>query len=197
MITTEIKRYSALYSRAGTNYISPYGYVNWKTRMVLHGEDWDVFVFFVSDIESAPSNFRSYSIQRIFLFYPLEQYEAIIDILRNERPVYVYFDENHPAQAVIAIDSEPVGEDESCCVVATDSDTPSDQSGDIARGFNSFQEHADGFSWSNSFILGRSQHRSVQPIDQKPAKRQPQRRSTICRMSKTRKMRVLIDANHL
>jgi hypothetical protein len=157
MITTAIKNYSALYSRSGKNYVSPHGYVNWKIRMILKGEGWDVFVFFVTDIESTRSNFRSQSLQRIFLFLPLERYDAIIDLLRNEKPVYVHFDEDHPDQAVIAIDSEPVGEGEICCLLADD-DTPSEPSNDIPRGFNLFEEHADGYSWSNSYILALSSY---------------------------------------
>lgn len=158
MITTEIKRYSALYSRAGKNFMTPHGYVNWKIRMVLHGDDWDVFVFFVTDIESVPTNFRSSSIQRLFLFYPLEQYPNIIDILRNENPVHVHFDEQFPDQAAIAIDSEPVGEGEACCMVVNDADTPPGSSASITRGFDSFQEHNDGHAWSNSYILALSSY---------------------------------------
>ena len=156
MITLEIKRYSALYSRAGKSYLTPHGYVNWKIRMVLHADNWDVFLFFVTDIESAPANFQSTSILRLFLFYPLHQYENIIDILRNEQPVHVHFDENHPDQAVIAINAEPVGEAESCCIVASDSDAPADSSDNITRGFNSFEEHSDGHAWSNSYVLALS-----------------------------------------
>lgn len=66
--TIRVESYSVLLSRRGSNYMSPYGYLTWKARMVLKGDNWQVFVFFVDDSESAPDNFRSDSVQRLFVF---------------------------------------------------------------------------------------------------------------------------------
>lgn len=152
-----IEKYSALLSRVGKNYISPYGYVNWKARLVLNGDNWQVFIFFVDDIESAPNNFNSETIQRLFMFMPLSRYDAVIDILRNENPVIVTFNDRSPDQATIGIMQESVGENEQCCMLLhTDEDDETDER--IERGFNAFEEHTDGHAWSNSFILALSSY---------------------------------------
>lgn len=51
------------------------------------------------------------SSNRITLPFPLSRYASVMDLLRNEKPVRIYF--NSPTFAGLSIGSEPVGEQES------------------------------------------------------------------------------------
>jgi len=46
------------------------------------------------------------------LFWPLDDYSAIVDLLRNEKPIAFYFDDTDQSIGVTTYDPEPVGENE-------------------------------------------------------------------------------------
>lgn len=154
----KIETYSVALSRAGSDGFGPgQPHVPWLARMSLAGDNWQVFVFFVADDDQAPKNFRSETIQRLFLFLPIERYEPVLDLLRNEAPVMVSFDERDPQRATIGVSNEMVGEGELCCAaVATGPSTGA--TAQTSRGFDPFDEHADGHSWSNSYALALCAH---------------------------------------
>ena len=46
---------------------------------------------------------------KIYMFLPSDQFLNVIDVLRNETPVYIYFAQN---RGFLATSKEPVGEEE-------------------------------------------------------------------------------------
>ena len=74
------------------------------------GEKYRGYVYFFPDGTAlAPPVFDA-SNGRVFLHLNLSQYHATMDMLRNEKPVHVYY--NSPTNAAIRTGPEPVGEEE-------------------------------------------------------------------------------------
>ncbi len=65
--------------------------------------------FFPDGTELAPPVFDANN-GRIFLHFNLSQFHAIMDTLRNESPLYIYY--NSPTHAALRSGKEPVGEEE-------------------------------------------------------------------------------------
>ena len=65
--------------------------------------------FFANDTPLNPAVYHS-STQQVFVHYNLAQFHAILDMLRNEEPVYLYY--YSPSNAGIFTGREPTGEEE-------------------------------------------------------------------------------------
>ncbi|HHI30894.1 hypothetical protein DRN85_07410 [Methanosarcinales archaeon] len=103
MATKEAKSYSILF------YGSPQGYQTNRAQIQLSGSDgktiaWirfnDPGMFFENDYESG-------GIIRMHL--PSAMFQNVLDVLRNEKPVYIYFAQN---RGFLSTSKEPVGEEE-------------------------------------------------------------------------------------
>ncbi len=66
--------------------------------------------FFADDTPLAAPVYHSSS-GRIFVHYNLVQFHAILDMLRNEDPIYLYY--HSPTNAGLNTGREPIGEEES------------------------------------------------------------------------------------
>lgn len=66
--------------------------------------------FFADDTPLNPPIFHS-NLGRIFVHYNISQFEALLDTLRNEKPIYLYY--HSPSNAGLQTGREPVGEEES------------------------------------------------------------------------------------
>ena len=103
MVAKEAKSYSILF------YGSPKGYHTNRAQIQLSGSDgktiaWirfnDPGMFFENDYESS-------GIIRMYL--PSAMFQNVLDVLRNEKPVYIYFAQN---RGFLSTSKEPVGEEE-------------------------------------------------------------------------------------
>ncbi len=100
--------------------VKTYQYYNWssrstgKTNLILKGEGGETCsVWFVEDSEhNLPTAYKVAENYYAFYYHHF-QLEHIIDMLRNESPVYVLFNvENNLNNSRIATTDEPVGEGE-------------------------------------------------------------------------------------
>lgn len=102
-MATEVTQYHVIF------YGSPSGYQTNRAQIQLSGANgrtvaWvrfnDPGMFFENDYESG-------GIIRMHL--PSAMFENVIDILRNEKPVYIYFAQN---RGFLTTSKEPIGEEE-------------------------------------------------------------------------------------
>ena len=103
-MATEIKKYHILF------YGSPAGYQTNRAQIALYDSNGktvaylrfnDPGMFFENDAESN-------GIIRMHL--PSEMFQNVLDVLRNEKPVYIYFAQG---RGFLSTSKEPVGEGES------------------------------------------------------------------------------------
>ena len=92
------------------NVLSPKAYSG-RRLMNLQGSFGTALLWFYPEDTSLPDN-RKRSGQNIFeAYYPMSSWAAILDVLRNESPVYFnYSDSSNAAQ--IYTGREPIGEEE-------------------------------------------------------------------------------------
>ena len=103
MVST-VGNYSVLF------YGSPSGYQTNRAQIALYGSDTrrpaayirfnDPGMYFEPDSESGGV---------IYMYLPSAMFEGVVDILRNEKPVYMRFAQS---RAFLSTSKEPVGEDE-------------------------------------------------------------------------------------
>lgn len=93
-----------------TNVLSPKTYAG-KRIMNLKGAFGKAILWFLPEGSSLPDN-RKRSGQNVFdVYYRINDWEAILDILRNETPVYFNYQDTSNAAQIYTGD-EPVGEEE-------------------------------------------------------------------------------------
>ena len=102
-MATEVKNYHILF------YGSPAGYQTNRAQIALYGSSGstvaylrfnDPGMFFENDYESGG---------RIRMHLPSSMFENVLDVLRNEKPVYIYFAQG---RGFLSTSKEPVGEGE-------------------------------------------------------------------------------------
>lgn len=93
-----------------TNVLSPKVYGG-KRLMNLKGEFGKAILWFLPNASSLPDNSKLTGQDVFYIYYHTSDWEAVLDVLRNETPVYFnYVEENKTAQ--IYTGDEPVGEEE-------------------------------------------------------------------------------------
>ena len=98
--------------------IESYEYYHWSSRsqyksnIVLFGEGEEtVAIWFESDPEAELAPARILTPNNYAFYYYQEQMSDIIDMLRNEKPIWVHFNDNGGLNnSRIATSKEPVGE---------------------------------------------------------------------------------------
>lgn len=102
-MTTEIKNYHILF------YGSPSGYQTNRAQIALYGADGrtaafvrfnDPGMFFENDTQTGGI---------IQMYLPSAMFRNVLDVLRNEKPVYIYFAQG---RGFLSTSKEPVGEEE-------------------------------------------------------------------------------------
>ncbi|MCY1722835.1 hypothetical protein OU798_20980 [Prolixibacteraceae bacterium Z1-6] len=100
--------------------VKTYRYYNWssrstgKTNLILKGTGGETCsVWFIEDpTHNLPTACKVAENYYAF-YYHHYQLDTIVDMLRNESPIYVFFnDENHLNNSRISTTDEPVGEGE-------------------------------------------------------------------------------------
>ena len=98
--------------------VSTYEYYHWtsrssgKTNLILRGGGGEFcVVWFVEDPNAALPP-ATQSGKNFSLYYHHSQLPHIIDMLRNEKPISVFFDNDAGANSRISTGPEPIGEGE-------------------------------------------------------------------------------------
>ena len=76
-----------------------------------HDDDYVLQASFYPDGKSLPENYHDVNSKLVYLRYPMSMYANIIDILRNEKPVYFSYSEKTNL-GYIRTGKEPIGEGE-------------------------------------------------------------------------------------
>lgn len=102
-MSTEIKNYHVLF------YGSPDGYQTNRAQIALYGPDGKTaaFVRFNDPGMAFENDSQSGSIIRMHL--PSAMFQNVLDVLRNEKPVFIYFAQG---RGFLSTSKEPVGEGE-------------------------------------------------------------------------------------
>ncbi len=102
-MATEVKQYHILF------YGSPQGYQTNRAQIALYDASGqtvafvrfnDPGMFFEDDVQSG---------NIIYMYLPSSMFQSVLDVLRNEKPVYIYF---AAGRAFLSTSTEPVGEGE-------------------------------------------------------------------------------------
>ena len=81
--------------------------------IICNGDDaQQVRAYFLADGSPEPDPFVDRRGKRVQMFLPYQMMQNWIDLLRNEKPIYAFFDDNNPQWSRISTLSEPVGEEE-------------------------------------------------------------------------------------
>lgn len=102
-MATEIKSYHILF------YGSPEGYQTNRAQIALYDSNGKTaaYVRFNDPGMTFENDYESGGIIRMHL--PSTMFENVLDVLRNEKPVYIYFAQN---RGFLSTSKEPVGEGE-------------------------------------------------------------------------------------
>jgi hypothetical protein len=102
-MTTEIKHYHILF------YGSPAGYQTNRAQIALYGSDGNTaaYIRFNDPDLLFEDDSQSGGIIRMHLLSAM--FHSVVDVLRNEKPMYIYFAQG---RGFLATSKEPVGEGE-------------------------------------------------------------------------------------
>jgi hypothetical protein len=99
--------------------VTSYTYYNWssrnsgKTNLMLYGATKTCAVWFVEDPDANLPEAKQNGANFYSLYYHHWQLPHLLDMVRNEKPVFVYYNDNNGANnSRISTASEPVGEGE-------------------------------------------------------------------------------------
>lgn len=100
--------------------VETYKYYNWssrkngKTNLILNGVNGETCsVWFVEDLSADLPEAKMISQNYFSLYYHHSQLDHLIDMLRNEKPITVYFNnDNGFNNSRISTSNEPIGEGE-------------------------------------------------------------------------------------
>lgn len=91
---------------------SPNVHTNYKKVIHLKGDFGVAFLYFVPESEALGANRKRPNRNLYDVYFPMNSWSQCVDLLRNEKPVYFYYDVSNNT-AVIKTSDEPIGEEES------------------------------------------------------------------------------------
>ena len=77
-----------------------------------HGDTHTLDVYFLEDGSHFPQPVAEIDKQKGFMFMPFSDLPVLVDILRNEKPIYAHLRADRPEWTSITTTKEPVGEGE-------------------------------------------------------------------------------------
>ena len=84
----------------------------WRSHIDVYGGDYNMTLYFVDDIDSAPDNVYYAPGKRGIMILPVTQYNWYVDMLRNESPVFAKIYTHAPNAISLYTGLEPTGEGE-------------------------------------------------------------------------------------
>ena len=109
--TFEISSYALRGARRMTGVLQGQQLV-WRAHINVYGGDYNMTLYFVDDIDSAPDNVYNEPGKRGIMILPVTQYSWYVDMLRNESPVYAQIHTHAPNAIMLYTGLEPTGEGE-------------------------------------------------------------------------------------
>lgn len=91
---------------------SPNVHTNYKNVIHLKGDCGLAFLYFVPEGKVLGTNRIRMNQNICDVYYPMSSWAQCVDLLRNEKPVYFFYDDSNKT-AVIKTSDEPIGEEES------------------------------------------------------------------------------------
>lgn len=76
------------------------------------GDEYSMDVIFVTDDSEYPDPIIEESEKKAYMFMPVNDMMAFVDILRNEKPIFGHLRDDRPEWTSITTKQEPVGEGE-------------------------------------------------------------------------------------
>ena len=77
-----------------------------------HGDEFTLDVYFLDEMSSVPTPSIELENKRGYMFMPFRDIGTLVDILRNEKPIYAHLRGDRPEWTSITTTKEPVGEGE-------------------------------------------------------------------------------------
>lgn len=77
-----------------------------------HGDEFTLDVYFLADDSNYPAPIIEIDKKRGYMFQPYRDISILVDILRNEKPIYAHLRGDRPDWTSITTTKEPVGEGE-------------------------------------------------------------------------------------
>ena len=102
-MSTEVKKYHILV------YGSPSGYQTNRAQIALYGSSGKTVAYIRFNDPGMNFENDSESGGRIKMHLPSTMFQNVLDVLRNEKPVYIYFAQG---RGFLSTSTEPVGEGE-------------------------------------------------------------------------------------
>ena len=108
IVTSEINQYWVHFQagRIENNLVHPRTIIK-----CYHDNEYVLQVSFYPDKKSIPENYYDINSNLVYLRYSMSMYSYILDILRNEKPIYFSFSEKTKL-GYVRTGKEPVGEGE-------------------------------------------------------------------------------------
>ncbi|WKK64550.1 hypothetical protein [Lutimonas zeaxanthinifaciens] len=108
IIVSEINHYWVHFQagRTGSNLIYP--------KIIIkcyHDDDYVLQASFYPDNKTLPENYHDVNSKLVYLRYPVSMYANVVDLLRNEKPIYFSYSEKSKL-GYIRTGKEPIGEGE-------------------------------------------------------------------------------------
>ncbi len=106
LITSEINLYWVHFQSGGTDqhHVYPRALVK-----CYHDDDFVLQINFYPDSKNLPKNHYDKRNKLVYLRYPLSMYPNVIDLLRNEKPIYFSYSESLK-MGHVRTGKEPIGE---------------------------------------------------------------------------------------
>ncbi|MEB8329778.1 hypothetical protein OO009_10450 [Flavobacteriaceae bacterium KMM 6897] len=106
IITSEINLYLVHFQSGGTdqNHIYSRAFVK-----CFHDDDFVVQINFYPENKNLPENHNDKRNKLVYLNYPMSMYPNVIDLLRNEKPIYFSYSESLK-MGYLRTGKEPIGE---------------------------------------------------------------------------------------
>ena len=77
-----------------------------------HGTDHTLDVYFLDEASAVPQPTVNVEQKKGYMFMPYRDINILVDLLRNEKPIYAHLRADHPEWTSITTTKEPVGEGE-------------------------------------------------------------------------------------
>lgn len=76
------------------------------------GDEYTLDVYFLAEDSNYPAPIAEIPEKRGYMFLPFADIHALVDLLRNEKPIYAHLRADRPEWTSITTTKEPVGEGE-------------------------------------------------------------------------------------
>lgn len=77
-----------------------------------HGDEYTLDVYFLDEASAFPTPVCDLEKKRGYMFLPVASMSMLIDLLRNEKPIYAHLRGDRPEWTSLTTTKEPVGEGE-------------------------------------------------------------------------------------